>query len=85
MNTNETLLLEMLKATTLALRVALGSIEAPYAQTAATIATEVVTDPNYRALTPAQRAAMADAGTAIQETSHRALALRIAAKWLKVK
>lgn len=78
MNTNETLLLEMLKATTLALRVALGRIEAPYAQTAATISTEVVTDPNYRELTPAQRAAMADAGTAIQE-------MRIASKWLKVK
>jgi hypothetical protein len=78
MTTTEHLLLEMLKATTLALRVALGSIEAPYAQTAATIATEVVTDPNYRELTPAQRAAMADAGTAIQE-------MRIAAKWLKVK
>lgn len=78
MNTNETLLLEMLKATTLALRVALGHVEAPYAQTASAIATEVVTDPNYRALTPAQRAAMADAGTAIQE-------MRIAAKWLKVK
>jgi len=78
MNTNEILLLEMLKATTLALRVALGSIEAPYAQTAATLSTEVVTDPNYRALTPAQRAAMADAGTAIQE-------MRVAAKWMKVK
>ena len=78
MTANETLLLEMLKATTLALRVALGHVEAPYAQTASAIATEVVTDEHYRALNPAQRAAMADAGTAIQE-------MRIAAKWLKVE
>lgn len=78
MTTNETLLLEMLKATTLALRVALGHVEMPYAQTAATIATEVVTDENYRSLTPAQRAVMADSGTAIRE-------MQLAVKWMKVQ
>lgn len=59
----------MLKATTLALRVALGHAEASYVLTARTMAGEVITDERYRSLTPTQRAAMADADTAITDTA----------------
>ena len=65
MTTSEMLLLEMLKATTLALRVVLGHIEAPYIITAREITTSIMTDSAYRGLDGAQRAAMADAGTAV--------------------
>lgn len=66
---NDALLLEMLKATTLALRVALGHAEVSYVSTARTMAGEVITDERYRSLTPTQRAAMADADTAITDTA----------------
>ena len=59
------MLLKMLKATTLALRIVLGRIEVPYIVTAREIATSIVTDSAYRGLDEAQRAALADAGTAI--------------------
>lgn len=69
MTNTETLLLEMLKATTLALRVTLGHIEAPYMKTAHVIVTDTILNENYRALSGDARAAIADAGTAIIEAS----------------
>lgn len=67
--TQDSLILEMLKATTLALRIALGHIETPYMKTAHAIMTDVIIDSRYRDLTGAERAAIADAGTAIVEAS----------------
>lgn len=70
------LVFETLKVTTLALRVVLGHIEAPYMQTARSIMRDVIMDENYRKLSPAERAAIADAGSAIDEAAAVAKGLK---------
>ena len=69
MTHTESILLEMLKATTLALRITIGHIEAPYMKTAHAMVTEVITDEQFRKLSGDIRAALADSGTAVMEAS----------------
>lgn len=76
MTHTEALLLDMLKATTLALRVVLGHVEAPYAQTARAMTTDVITHEGYRKLGGEERAVIADAGTAIIEAVAAAKGLK---------
>jgi len=76
MTPTEHILLEQLKATTLALRIALGHIEPHYMQTARTMSHDVITHDDYRRLTGEQRAAIGDAGTAIIEAAAAAKGLK---------
>ena len=69
MNTTEHLTNEMLRATTIALRVALGHIEGAYIETARVIMRDILMHDDYRRLSGSQRALFADAGTAIEETA----------------
>lgn len=69
MTTTEHILLEQLKATTIALRVLTGTIEPQYMQTARAMTSDVIMHERYRDLTPAMRAAIADSGTAIIEAN----------------
>lgn len=71
MTTNEYILLEQLKATTIALRVLTGTIEPQYMQTARAMTSDVIMHERYRDLTPAMRAAIADSGTAIIEAGRK--------------
>lgn len=76
MTVAEHILLEQLKATTIALRVALGHVEPHYMQTARALSNDVVTHDDYRRLTGEMRAAIADAGTAIIEAAAAAKGLK---------
>lgn len=67
MTMSEMMLLEMLRATTIALRIVTGRVSHPFISVAREMATSIVTDPMYRGLDEAQRAACADAGAAVME------------------
>jgi hypothetical protein len=69
MTPTESLLFEQLKATTLALRIALGHVESQYMATARALDATVIASEHYRKLSGEQRAAIADAGTAIIEAA----------------
>jgi len=76
MTQTEELLLDQLKATTLALRIALGHVESQYMATARALSNDVITHEHYRLLTGEQRAAIGDAGTAIIEAAAAAKGLK---------